>query len=900
MKLKSNKTIQKIIIILTCLVSFNFIVPTHVSNAGLGGVLFNPIKELFLTVADVVMDFMQMGFTGKWENVVIADVLDGDYSETNLWSGNDDEISLPNIKLSPDAIFSDKVEILNIDFINPIQKDKYDIKSDATTAALTTLRKVIASWYVAVRNLALVAMLSILIYVGIRIIVSSAASDKAKYKQMLMDWVVGMCLLFMLHYVMSFTIFITKQITSMVSSATQSIELWKPESSDVGENDGLKRVNKSITFNKNQDYYDENGNPKKYSQGEELTHVPSLINYVRFYAQMGGGVDQAVLIGATYLIIYIILIVYTVMFAFKYMKRVITIAFLTMIAPFVAMTYPLDKMADGKAQAFNMWLKEYIFNALLQPFHLILYSMLVGASVELAKANIIFAIVAIGFLIPAEKLLKKMFGFDKAITPPGLAGLAATAGVSSMFNKAMSGRNKASSGGGAQNKSNSNGPQGGDNSRVRTQDYDLGGPENNNLENGGDLGEGSAIDGLEAGAAGAGAGAAALGDIDTPQDNSTNELLHEQNRQLDNNAQQELDAFANSSAYGGQGKDNLYGKPKGSALSQEYKKYGNKAKGVARNAGKLAKHAGKKIANPRNLKKGAKFIAKSGLRLAGAAGLGMTGLAIGAATGDFSKAMSLAGAGLAAGNRLGSKAGDAIGSAIDKVPEALPNAKDKVSNFKNEALYGKQQAYEMEKQRIAARQAKQYAKNSDNREFFEKQTGATGSQLNEVMNQAATYNAMGIEDNDTILQAMELEQSYKNSGVDDEMAHKLAGTSAQMIEKEGWKASDFADDKKRQAIENRTKQIVENYAPNLNEKQQEQMTKQLMSGSKYMSGATKRDKDTRDQIVQDVKTKQRKAEVDKNMEKMSKQTQKFVNKYEKNPDKYRAKYHKQDQRRKKK
>ena len=206
----------------------------------------------------------------------------------------------------------------------------------------------------------------------------------------------------------------------------------------------------------------------------------------------------------------------------------------------------------------------------------------------------------------------------------------------------------------------------------------------------------------------------------------------------------------------------------------------------------------------------------------------------------------------------------------------------------------------MEKQRIAARQAKQYAKNSDNREFFEKQTGATGSQLNEVMNQAATYNAMGIEDNDTILQAMELEQSYKNSGVDDEMAHKLAGTSAQMIEKEGWKASDFADDKKRQAIENRTKQIVENYAPNLNEKQQEQMTKQLMSGSKYMSGATKRDKDTRDQIVQDIKTKQRKAEVDKNMEKMSKQTQKFVNKYEKNPDKYRAKYHKQDQRRKKK
>ncbi len=859
MKLKFNKTIQKIIIILTCLVSFNFIVPTHVSNAGLGGVLFTPIKELITICADLVMDFLQMGFTGEWENVVVADILDGNYSKTNLWVGDDDKISLPDIKLTPDAIFSDKVEILNIDFINPIQESDYDIKNTGTTKALQTLRKIIAGWYVAVRNLALVAMLSILIYVGIRIIISSAASDKAKYKQMLMDWVIGMCLLFMLHYVMAFTIFITKQITSMINSSTQEIELWKPDSSDAyddGTDDGLNRTDKSITFNET---YTLNG--KEYKQGEELKFLPSLMSYVRFYAQMGGVHDKCVLIGSTYLIIYIILIVFTVMFAFKYMKRVITIAFLTMIAPFVAMTYPLDKMADGKAQAFNMWLKEYIFNALLQPFHLILYSMLVGASVELARTNIIFAIVAIGFLIPAEKLLKKMFGFDKAITPPGLAGLAATAGISSMLNKARSKGGKPSGG-------TSDGSQGGSNSRVRTNDYSIDG-----------IGNGDAT---QRGNVGSGAGAqATLGDGDTPTDNSTNELLHEQNRQLNNNQQQELDAFKNSQAYGGEGKDDLYGKSKGSPVKQELGKFGTKAKGVARNAGKLAKHAGKKIANPRNLKKGAKFVAKNGLRLAGTAGLGMVGLGIGAATGDLSKAISFAGAGLAAGNSLGSKAGDAIGSGIDKLSDALPNAKDKVSNFKNEALYGKQQAYEMEKQRMIDRQAKQFAKNQDNKDFFEKQTGATGSHLSEVMNQAASFNAMGIDDNDTILQAMELEQSYKNSGMNDEMAHKLAGTSAQMIEKEGWKASDFADDKKRQTIENRTKQIVEGCAPDLNEQQQEQMTNQLMSGSKYMSGATKRDKGARKQIVQDIQTKQRRAEQDKNMRKMSKQTQRFVNKHKK-------------------
>ena len=50
-------------------------------------------------------------------------------------------------------------------------------------------------------------------------------------------------------------------------------------------------------------------------------------------------------------------------------------AFLTIISPIVALTYPIDKM-DGEAKGFNMWLREFIFNALLQPLHYILYYIL--------------------------------------------------------------------------------------------------------------------------------------------------------------------------------------------------------------------------------------------------------------------------------------------------------------------------------------------------------------------------------------------------------------------------------------------------------------------------------------------------------------------------------------------
>ncbi len=104
-------------------------------------------------------------------------------------------------------------------------------------------------------------------------------------------------------------------------------------------------------------------------------------------------------------------------------------AFLTIIAPFVALTYPIDKLNDGQAQGFNKWLKEYIFNLLIQPLHLFLYTMLVSSAFEFAGVNVWYMLVSIGFLIPAEKLLRSFFGFEKAVTPGSFAGAAVGAGL---------------------------------------------------------------------------------------------------------------------------------------------------------------------------------------------------------------------------------------------------------------------------------------------------------------------------------------------------------------------------------------------------------------------------------------------------------------------------------------
>lgn len=49
---------------------------------------------------------------------------------------------------------------------------------------------------------------------------------------------------------------------------------------------------------------------------------------------------------------YVALVIYTGIFTFLYYKRFLYTAFFTMIAPLVALTYPIDKIGDGKAPSF--------------------------------------------------------------------------------------------------------------------------------------------------------------------------------------------------------------------------------------------------------------------------------------------------------------------------------------------------------------------------------------------------------------------------------------------------------------------------------------------------------------------------------------------------------------------
>lgn len=294
-----------------------------------------------------------------------------------------------------------------------------------------TLNPTISRWYYALRTIAIVVMLIIFVYIGIRIMTSSIASEKSKYKNMLTDWVVAMCLIFVMHYIMVFANNINEAIIEVFKSTNKlgaQIGVILDKDGDIKralEDDDLGKT----MVKEHPDIFD------GYENGEGHINWPT--NYMGLIRLEAAQHSDAGLVFIGYGMAFLVLWFYTIFFLFTYLRRLVYMAFLTIIAPMVAMTYPIDKINDGKAQAFDMWLKEYIFNLLLQPVHLLLYTILISSACELAETNIIYTLVAIGFMMPAEKLLRRFFGFEKAQTPGALGGAAGAALMMSGLNRLL-------------------------------------------------------------------------------------------------------------------------------------------------------------------------------------------------------------------------------------------------------------------------------------------------------------------------------------------------------------------------------------------------------------------------------------------------------------------------------
>ena len=260
------------------------------------------------------------------------------------------------LSLTLDEILFNKVEILSIDFFN----------LNPQNGMVKTIRENVAIWYYGIRNLSATILFVILLYTGLRMAISTAAEEKARYSEMIVNWLISIALLFVLHYIMEFVIVINNRLVSIFATA--------------------------LTNNK----------------GDTIDMIDQFfVNSwsLSFTEGLGSALAYLALVGMTFV------------FLLAYLKRMITIAFLIVISPLVTVTYSLDKMGDNKSQALDNWLKEFAYNVLIQPFQCAAYLALVESAMKILTTErslsaVVVAFIMIVFLYEAEKIIKLIFGFN--------------------------------------------------------------------------------------------------------------------------------------------------------------------------------------------------------------------------------------------------------------------------------------------------------------------------------------------------------------------------------------------------------------------------------------------------------------------------------------------------------
>lgn len=326
--------------------------------------LIKSLKQILDWFVGITTYLVRMVFIG-WSSIIEITI-----NNIAGWIAGED------MSLTIEKLVNNKVPLLDVNFFNFATAGGQKIEQNSISYAI---RGNIAFIYYIMRTISIIGLIITLLYLGIRMALSTIAEDKAKYKEMLVSWLVSFIIVFFIHYIMIMILYINESLIELINAS--------------------------------------------FAGGEE-----SLYDSVRSSAYA----IQAS-IGWPALVMYMILIYLLIRFIIIYVKRFLVVAILTFMAPLIGVTYSIDKIKDNKSQSLSNWLKEYTFNVILQSVHALLYTLFVSLAFNMLGTSIMgtfFAFLLINFMFKAESIFKKIFGIKSGSIKDAIKSTAAIAGAS--------------------------------------------------------------------------------------------------------------------------------------------------------------------------------------------------------------------------------------------------------------------------------------------------------------------------------------------------------------------------------------------------------------------------------------------------------------------------------------
>lgn len=371
-----QKRIMKIIYILMIIIILEFSI-SPISNAAFTGILTKPICYLFVGATDAINFLFSAISVPPGENL----------NELNTAFDNNDLSATANILMSPDRIFSGDVPLLEANiFKADVETSNISLENllkSGDQSLVKALKKTVSNIYVLLRNISALILLCLLIYTGIRILLMSASPyDQAKWKQALIDWVKALCLLMFMHIIMVGTFYISDLLVDAMKNSFGNLNI--------------------------------------------VSSIRSAFSNTSIWDGTGAIMITILYIYITYL---------SIVFFIAYFKRLTWIVILIVISPIVATTYALGQ---SQRRIFSTWFKEYVGAVIIQPFHIMIFYVLVAIPLGMMTQNNmtggflatvinnlnplnqtslavhLYTIIAISMIRPAEKFLMKLFGIDQS------------------------------------------------------------------------------------------------------------------------------------------------------------------------------------------------------------------------------------------------------------------------------------------------------------------------------------------------------------------------------------------------------------------------------------------------------------------------------------------------------
>lgn len=242
--------------------------------------------------------------------------------------------------------------------------------SNNMTELFDDFKKMVVNVFEFLRYVAMAIFLILLIVAGIRLAGAVTAQDRAKFKAIIADWLIGLMFVFFAKYF----VFVLDAVFNSIMDA-----LWEVRLSM--ENNG------NVSF--------------EFAIYDGLITVLKEVGGLRYFA---------------YGILYLALIVVIVKFFISYIFRLFKVYFLIVLAPVVGVLFSLKRAGLKGSNPITSWLGSYTLLLFIQPIHAVLYLVFMFTAGEIATRAPFLGIALLWAIDRAEKVIKAILRINGKIS----------------------------------------------------------------------------------------------------------------------------------------------------------------------------------------------------------------------------------------------------------------------------------------------------------------------------------------------------------------------------------------------------------------------------------------------------------------------------------------------------